>query len=342
MNTHRARTRTAVLAVLAVCALPAGASAAPSVFTQTAKVVPTGQTPDNSWTQSNLDPEAQYLVSDNGYTVGLKESNGVTTGGLLSYDVLPSLYRQLFAASRLITEGSTGAQPHATCDVASLNQSSVVTGWQGTTPSYGYIPFQATSAGLGDDPATWLTKVKDATGVTLTPSTDLAAACTDLGGTFHAADTIVKTSASLASGLTAPLDAKIASLTTERDKALADLKAAQADVKALKLEATPLTIKIPTSATLQRGLEVNVTGPPNRGVFIRIVVTDHQQRKLKLKFKTLGVGRGVTDEKGKTQVIVWPQKKTAPALLKLTESLPVTVVVYAGDRGILFPYDIGA
>jgi hypothetical protein len=340
---RRRRVRTA-LAAAATTALvaPAGALAAPSVFTETAKVVGAGQTPTPSWTQTDLADQQQYLVTDNGFALTLRESNGKLGDGVLSFDVLPSTYRALFAPTRWIAESAADVQPHATCDAPALTADAVVLGWQGAEPHYGYIPFQATAAGLGDAPASWLGRVKAATGLTLTPATDLAAACTSIGGTFAPADTVVTTSAALAAGTATPLQTQITTLTAARDAALAAKAAADADVKRLTLEATPFAIKVPSSATLQRGLEVNVTGPPNRAVSVRVQVTEGQRRKLKLKFRTLGTGTGKTDDKGKTTVVVQPRKDTAKVLLKLVDALPTTVAATSGDRAAVLPLNLGA
>jgi len=117
---------------------------------------------------------------------------------------------------------------------------------------------------------------------------------------------------------------------------------AEADVKRLTLEATPFAIKVPSSATLQRGLEVNVTGPPKRPVFIRIQITEAKRKALKLRYRTLGTGAGTTDEKGKALVIVQPRKDTAPILLRLVDALPTTVNAVSGDRAAALALDLGA
>lgn len=328
-----------IAAVAGALALPASASAASTVFTTTGKAVPAGQTATPSWTQSDLQSETQYLVSNNGFTLSLRESNGRTTGGALAYAALPSAYRNLIPKSRWLAEGDTGAQPHATCRVPSLDAQDVVLGWQGDEPSYGYIPFQATSAGLGDDPATWLPKVKAATGLTLTPTTDLAAACTGLGGTFAPADQVIATSDTFAAGLIAPLNDQIRSLTAAKKasddaKAAADAarKAAEADVKRLTLEAQTFKISVNSAATLQRGLDVDVVGPPNRGVLVRVQFTEQQRKKFKLKYKTLGLGAGVTDAKGKVRVVAQPREDTAPFLLDQAIAIPVIITATSGDR----------
>jgi hypothetical protein len=313
-----------VVAALAL-AVPVAASATPAAYTTIAKSVPAGRTPDASWTQKDLADEPRYVVTNNGYTFTLRESNGRLANGLVSYEVLPSAYRNLIGKARWLAEGATGAQPHATCDAPALGTDAAVLGWQGSEPAYAYIPFQATSAGLGDDPATWVGKVKELTGVTLTASSDLAAACTGIGGTFAPADTIVTPAKDLAAGLTAPLDAKIAELTAAKAKA-------DKDIAALKLEATTFKVTVSSAATLQRGLDVSVTGPPNRPVFIRVLVTDKQRKALKIPYRTMGTGAGATDAKGKAVVTVQPRGDTAPVLLRWNTPVPVTLAAVSGDR----------
>ncbi|UUY05366.1 hypothetical protein LRS13_07540 [Svornostia abyssi] len=341
--------RIAAAAIAAALVFPAAADAAPSVFSTTAKVVPAGQTPDGTWTQGNLSDEERYLLNVGGFPLALSESNGKTTGGVVGYDVLPPLYRNLFGKPRWLTEGTTGAQPHATCDVAALNADAAILGWQGDEPAYGYVLFQATAAGLGDDPAKWLPKVKELTGLSLASTTNLTTACTSIGGTFVPADTVVAKSSDLASGLTAPLETKVADLTKAKDTAdtkVADLTkakaAADAEVKRLTLEATPFKVAVPSSATLQRGLDVNVTGPPNRPVFIRALVTEKQRRELKIPVKTLGTGTGFTDAKGKAKVIVQPRKDSAPVLLRWQVAIPVQIAAVSGDRQNTLVVSLGA
>ena len=86
----------------------------------------------------------------------------------------------------------------------------------------------------------------------------------------------------------------------------------------------------------------DVTGPPNRPVFVRVLITEKQRKKLKLKSLELGTGLGRTDEKGKIRVIVQPNAKTAKVLLKLIDALPVSVVALSGDRAYTLALDLGA
>ena len=143
---------------------------------------------------------------------------------------LPGAYRGQpgFTKTRLLAEGDTGAQAHATCSgVPALASESAILGWQGTDPFYTYVPFQATTAGLEDDPAMWLDDVKALTGVTLTPSTNLTTACWGLGGTLVPADATQSTNAAFNSGAlehaTAPLDEEIVKLKAEKAQLEAQL-----------------------------------------------------------------------------------------------------------------------
>ncbi len=71
---------------------------------------------------------------------------------------------------------------------------------------------------------------------------------------------------------------------------------------------------MPSSATLQHGLEGKVAGPLKRPVFM----------------------------KGEALVIVRPRKDTAPILLRLVEALPTTVAAVSGDRAAALALDLGA
>lgn len=219
-------TRTMIGAAVAATtlALPALAGAHGSVYTDTAKVAPS-PLPANP-TQADLLDQTRYVVTNHGYTYVLRETNdrpGVA--GMLSFAKLPSAYRATFASdkARWLAEAGTGAQPHATCSTPELDALSAVLSWQGNDPFYGYIPWQATSAGLEDDPSLWLPRISVITGRTLTPAMtvdQLKASCEGIGGTFYPADTVNTSTASLNSGyagdLVAPLDSLIGQLNAEK------------------------------------------------------------------------------------------------------------------------------
>jgi hypothetical protein len=268
------------VAVVALLAAPAAASAHPSVYSGEAVI-------DLNPAQGVFEPGTQvrHMVTNHGYTTVLRETNGVTVDahrGVMSYALLPADRRAILSATEELAT-STGAQAHATCDVAALNAESAVLGWQEDDPFYNYVPFQKAGAGLDDDPTHWIDDVRALTGVDLTQvSDDPAQAATQLetlcespapagaGGTFVRADETQSTIAALASGsvehATEPLLAKITQLetftgqlqeqkaTAERAAAAAQAQAGQvgplqqenqslkAEVERMRLEATPLRI----------------------------------------------------------------------------------------------------
>ena len=239
----------AIGAVAAVAALvvPAAASAHPSVYTGTATIVA------NPGPPPVFEPQARHMVTNHGFTIVLRETNGVgAPGGILSYALLPSALRaQLDPDAQLVT-GGTAAQPHATCSgVSALADPDNIRAWQGTDPFYNYIPFQKAAAGLDDHPADWIDDVLtltngavDLTQVSDDPAqavTELTAECAALGGSFKPADQTQTPASSLASGTvelaTEPLLEEIDQLETftaqlQAQKAAAEQAAASAQAGA--------------------------------------------------------------------------------------------------------------
>ena len=224
--------------------------------------------------------------------------------------------------TRLLSEGDTGAQPHATCrGVSALDAESAVLGWQDADPFYNYVPFQKAAAGLEDDPALWIEDVLALTGVNLGQVSDVAAqAATELealceapavGGTFYPADQTQTSTASLNSGfahdLTTPLTAQIAQLQADLTGANAAQTSAQsslaaqtsakssleaqntaltAQVAQLKLEATRLKINSVS------GGSVKLAGPAGKAVTIKMTISKTVAKALKLKSRTLATATG--------------------------------------------------
>jgi hypothetical protein len=248
-------TRLAMLATaLAVLAVPAAASAHPSVYTGEA-IIDVDPDPGEFTPQTQI----RHMVTNHGYTTVLRETNGVDApDGVMSYALLPGDRRAALGPDKTqwLDPGGTGAQAHATCSgVAALSDPDNIVAWQAGDagegdPFYNYIPFQKAPAGLEDDPADWIDDVQGLTGVDLTTVSDdpgqaasqletrcESAAPAGLGGTFAPADETQSTFTSLASGTvtqaTAPLTAQITELTTftqqlEAEKAAAQKAAADA------------------------------------------------------------------------------------------------------------------
>jgi hypothetical protein len=320
------------LTAAAALAAPASALAHGSVFETEARL---GAGPE---------VQKQYLVTNHGFTFALKESNGATDQGMINYKALPKAYRDTLTKTELLAQGSTGAQPHATCrGVAALDEASVLA-WQGADPFYAYVPWQKGSAGLEDDPATWIAVVKDRTGVDLTTA-DPATSCAAEGGTYTPADETVSTAKALAAGTveeeTAPLTGQIASLT----KSLTDAEAAKVTLQALldaaKAElaklATPVTVALPSAkleaATFaKQGTPVTVGGVAGSPVRVQLTIGEGQARKLKLKSSVLASGKATLGGTGAATLVLKPGKAAAKKLAKRKRPLALTATVRTGDR----------
>jgi hypothetical protein len=341
------------LAVLAVAVgaltLPATVSAHPSVYTGEGRIVTslTGVTP------VTVGPQVRYTVTNHGYTTVLRETNGEDTHGVLSYAMVPGAYRGQAGfepgppgtRTRLLDEADTGAQAHATCKgVPALAAETAILGWQDADPFYNYVPFQATGAGLDDNPAAWLDDVEALTGLDLTQVADLAAACSGLGGTFVPADETQSTIASLASGSLHPLEEEIALLSEDLDAADAQTaeleqqnQALQAEVARLKAEAIRLQIdKATASSTIQAamaGASLKLTGPAGKSALVRLLLSNqYQAKRLGLKSRVLGSGTVRFAADGTGTIKITPTGKPADALKKAKSEVKVLFQAVSGDR----------
>lgn len=336
------RVFTAVAAAALI--VPAAAGAHGSVFETVAKVQDPGSNPPT------FSDQKQYLVTNHGYTYVVRESNGVTDGGMINYKVFPSAYRK-DPAHDVFTEADTGAQPHATCrEVEALDTREAKRDWQvtaeGGDPFYAYVPFQKGSAGLEDDPGKWNATVKRVTGVDLaaTADADVAKACTDLGGMFTPADTVVTTAKALAAGETAPLTAEVKALGASvaalqgqiaalgGQKAAADAQAAGALADAGRLRLALRPLKLSKATVTSSGLTVPVSGPAGAPVTARLLVTPAKARRLALRSRVLGRATGTLDADGTTTLTVKLTAAAAKAVRRAKGSVPVTVDGRAGDR----------
>lgn len=338
------------LTAAALLAVPAAAAAHGTVYEATARVLPSGPVPP---TQAGLDTQVRYVVTNHGFTMVLRESNGLADHGMLNYGAVPSAYRNqpgyepgpAGTRTRLLAEADTGVQPHATCQgVPALADEAAILAWQGADPFYGYVPFQTEAAGLEDDPAKWIAVVRDVTGVDLATA-DPAAACSGLGGTLVAADAGVTSAAALAAGTveqeTVPLTAQIATLT----KAVTDADAAKATVQRLLDAArgelaelaTPVTVTLPSASTngkrlAQRGTTVTVGGVAGAAATVRLSVSEARARKLGLRSSVLASAKATFGADGSARVALRPGQRARRALRSLKRPIAMTVTARAGDR----------
>lgn len=331
------------LAALAL-ALPASAAAVPSVTRVDARLDTGGATFLTDATGASLTTQARYVVSADGYAAGYAETNGVTGGGVIDYSVLPADYRAPMSAEekRTYAAAQTDVQPHATCSgVAALSDGATILAWQGRDPSFNYVPWQKTSAGLGDDPARWIPVVRTATGVDLSTATDLRRSCTDLGGTYNAADTSSSIADALIVTATAPLLRQIATLTRARDasdRAAATARAAQRAAEAAyqALFTKPIELQLAAKRFAPaNGLVVLITGSPTDPVNVTLEIARKKARKLGLSDTVLAEASGTIGDNGAALLTLKPDagvvRKLAARRGKRS-ALPVRVEAISGGN----------
>ena len=323
------------LALAAVLALPAAAAAHPSVYKDTAQTVPDESQP------TVLEPQTRYVVANHGFTFVLRETNGRDAGGVFDYKSIPGPYRATLTWDELVEAGTRGAQAHATCEVASLTSEAAIRAWQDEDPFYAYVPFQKASAGLEDDPATWIPVVKARTGVDLATVADPAAACADLGGTYVPADATQSTNAQFNSGLieheVEPLKAQLAGAEKARTVLQGLLDAAQAEVARLTAQLEPMTVALPSatvkaSVLRKQGTSAAVTGPAGAEVTVDLTVGFGTARKLGLRSARLDRATATLGADGTATVALKPGKKARKALRKAERPVAFSVVARSGDR----------
>ena len=343
------------LAVAAALAAPAAASAHPSVYTSQAQVV------EDETQPTVLTPQTRYVVANHGFTYVLRESNGDFDGsnrGVFDYKSLPGAYRATLATwDDLRNAGATNAQAHATCRVPQLETEAAIKSWQGTDPFYAYVPFQQTSAGLEDDPATWIPKVKELTAgavdlSTISTAAAAEAACEGLPGanadSYVPADVTQSTNEAFNSGLiehtTEPLAAEIAGLkSTAATNATALttlqglLDAAKAEIARLTAAVTPLKVTLPSATAkaktiAKQGATATVTGLAGASTIVELSVSEQRARKLKLKSSVLASKKATIGSDGTATVTLKPGKAARKALKKLKKSVAMTVTAVSADR----------
>jgi hypothetical protein len=332
----------AALAVTTVLAVPATVFAHGSVYQSRA------------YTGAALTLEPRYFVTNHGFSYVLKESNGLTDAspgadakkGMVAYNFAPSAWRSPQGGTKktfaeVMTQAGTAAQPHATClGAAALESEAAIKSWQDADAFYNYVPFQDTSAGLEDSPARWLPTLAGA-GVT---AADLAtvdartAKCAALGGTYTPADQIVTQSASLAEGLTKPIEERFNAATASNTTLTAQVAALNTEVTSLKAQvaglqaaATPLKLTV-ASAKARTGVKLTVSGQALKGVTLQVSLKQAGAKKHKLASTLIGKATTTTDASGNAVVTVKLSKAAAKALKALKGSLAVSVEAKSGDR----------
>jgi hypothetical protein len=328
LNWRRALGALAALALPA--ALPAGALAVPSVYTVEAKVGPADATYARDPTGANLtETQTRYVVSADGFSFGYAETNGVTTDGVLDYSALPATYRASATAVQKLAfaDAETGVQAHATCDVAALRDQPTIAQWQpnaGSDPSYDYVPWQKTAAGLGDDPRSWLGVVRAATRVdlsALSTAAELRAACEGIGGRFVPADIQSGVATALIANAVAPLQSQITRLqgdvsTLRRQVTTARDAQRLAETTYQSFFTRPIELTLAAKRFPPRYGVALVTGAPTDVVRITVEVTRRLARRIGLSDTVLVETVGEIDAEGAVLQSLKPDAETAALLTR--------------------------
>lgn len=346
---------TPLAAALASLALGAPTAAAhPSVFTTTPQKA--AGSPSGA---SLADDAVQYAIGQHGYTRVLKETNGLTTHGILSYKLLPSAWRNSPGRTKaeVLAQGQTGAQPHAVCLSPKLDEAAILA-WQGADPFYNYVPWQKTDVGLDDagEKDAWIGVVKSKTGFDLAtlPADATAAAaaakaaCEDpaIGnGVYYAADATQTAGSAFASADIAaavdPLKLQITSLTTLAEQHRAALAAGSAALATTQAaNAAPLKVSVAAtdlsaSAIAKAGLAVRVTGVPGDPITVTVKVSASRAKKLGLRSRTVGTIGVRLDASGAASATVKLTASAAKRVAAVTKgSVPLSVAAQIATTAV--------
>jgi hypothetical protein len=360
MSRFRYRRLAAVAVSVAALAVPAAASAHPSVYTSTARTVPAS--PPSPLDYGDLGFETRYVVSNHGNTEILKESNGQTDRGTVDYKSAPGAWRSQASVSvqDLIDKAATGAQPHHVCHTAALDDLANIEAWQEESaagkpePFFDYVPFQKNSAGLGDTPNEWIELVKQLTGVDLsevsndpaTAQAELQAKCQGIGGTFVPADAVVTLATALNSATilnaTDPLNAQIAAYQAAAGASAQAKSSLEAENKSLRAEVSRLkaasALAIEPAGKLTASLlgggygSVKVTGGAGKSVSVRVVISRSAAKALRLKSRLVAKGAGKIGSDGSVTIKLSPNGGAGAALQKVSSSVNAALRVTSGDR----------
>ena len=343
--------RCGAVVALAVLAVPAVASAHPSVYKVTPKVAPGGDTFNNDPTGANLtDGTPQYVVASDGYAIRLTNNNTVSgvqadgTAGVVNFSQMPGSWRAapMTAQDKLAyAPAQTDVQAHATCTDSTLNTPANVWAWQQRSdndPFFNYIPWQKTSAGLGDDPSTWIALIKNLTGIDLStlPDSELKAACENppVSGHYHAADQIASITTAMIADAVSPLQSQVSQLQNQvgvlqAGKTASDAAAAAAATEAAAAKNRPLTLTL-SAKKFDTGVAM-VTGAPGTAVTVKMLLSSSAAKKLKIS-RTISSKKATLDAQGAELLTLTSTRKAARAISKHGHAQKVTIQATGGGK----------
>jgi hypothetical protein len=351
MRLSRSLRRAAAVSVVAALAVPAVASAHPGVYTVTQKLANGTETYAQDPTGAHLTDKTQYAIANDGYAIGLTESNGLTgvqadgTAGMLNYKAMPGTWRAPMTPEQKRSFGpaQTDVQAHATCTNSTLLDTPAnVLAWQQRSdndPFYNYIPWQKASAGVGDDPSTWIAVVKRVTGVdlsTLSSTADFKAACetAPASGTYHAADASASITTAMIAEAQAPLQTQVGTLQSQvaqMQNQVSTLQAAKAasDAVAQTLVNRPLALTL-SAKRFDQPIAM-VTGAAGTAVTVRVLLSSSGAKQLKVS-RTIATKSKTLGAQGAELLTLSLTKTAAKAIKKHGRAMKVTVQAVGGAR----------
>lgn len=271
----RSRWRPAGLAVIALTvialAIPALVSAHPQVYELTPKKAPTGCTFTSDPTGACLEENAKrYAVANDGFAMTFTENGEGGSGGVIDYQMMPSAFRAPMTSEekRTFALAQTPVQAHATCQgVAALEAGATILGWQGADPFFNYVPWQKTSANLGDEPSSWVPVVQSAVGVdldALSTEAEFKTACEGLGGTYRKADSpsnpMSNAIAEAVEKAVEPLEAEVTGLLAEKSTLQGQIDQWKATAGTLEAQKAGLSAEKATLTGEKTSLQNQVSG----------------------------------------------------------------------------------
>lgn len=324
--------RSVALGVFTALVVPAVAAAHPGVYTTQQRTFPQGgacRLPDTSC----LNPiRTQYAVGNDGWALSFTEGNNAPANrGLVNYKFLPGTWRGTDKAAWLNHgDAQTNLQAHATCMGATWDTVANRLAYQ-DDPFFNYIPWQKTSAGIGDEPSEWIPLVKQLTDVdlsTLSTVEQFTAACTTAGGTYYPADVSASITSALEAAVKTPLQSQITTLQTSLTT-LQGQKAAVDAQLAAALTPKPRALALTLSAKrFDQGVAM-VTGNPGTTVTVRARLSAANANKLKIA-RTISSKKATINADGAALVNLGLSTKAAKAVDKHRPSLKVTIDAVGG------------
>lgn len=261
------KTALAAAAAALALALPASALAHPGVYELTPKKAPTGCTYETDPTGACLENNAvRYAVSNDGFAMTYTENGEGSYGGVLNYQKMPTAFRAPMTSEqkRTFALAQTPVQAHATCQgVAALESGANILAWQEKDPFFNYVPWQKTTANLGDKPSSWIPVVQSAVAVdlsALSTEAEFKTACEGLGGSYRKADSPSNPMTTAIADATAPLEAEVTSLVAEKSTLQGQIDAWVAKGATLEAEKSSLSGEKTTLAGEKASLEQRVSG----------------------------------------------------------------------------------